>query len=199
MKRITTSNVVVAVLTAMLLFTGAVLFAFSGLYNVAATREHGAAFRWMVSAAMRRSVQFHAVEIPRPAPTAASALAHGAMHFKTMCVACHGEPGAKPSEMGLGLNPKAPELSETVGRWSDSELHWIISNGIKMTGMPAFGTTHGDAEIWALVDFLRNISGHSPQQYRRQVDSLEEISHPKPSVPEDSEEQPRTWKRKSLF
>jgi mono/diheme cytochrome c family protein len=123
------------------------------------------------------------------------------MHFRTMCVACHGEPGGKPSEMGHGLNPKAPELSEVVGRWSDSELHWIIANGIRMTGMPAFGATHKDEEIWALVEFLRTLSGRSPAQYRSLVDSLEAIEKPK-RAPEDSvesEDKPRTWKRKSLF
>lgn len=198
MRVFSNSNLLIAAVTAIILSVGAFLFALSGFYDVSATRDHSAAFRWMVSTAMRRSVQFHAQDIPRPNSTVPSTLAHGAMHFRTMCVACHGEPGGKPSEMGLGLNPKAPELSEVAGRWSDSELHWIIANGIKMTGMPAFGATHREKEIWALVDFIRAISGRSPTQYRSLVDSLERIGHQE-RPPEDSEDKPRTWKRKSLF
>lgn len=199
MRVFSKSNLLVAVVTAVILFAGALLFTLSGLYDVSATREHGTAFRWIVATAMRRSVQFHAKDIPRPTSNAPSALAHGAMHFQTMCVACHGELGGKPSDVGLGLNPKPPELSEVAGRWSESELHWIISNGIKMTGMPAFRATHEDKEIWALVDFLRMISGRSATQYRSLVDSLEGIGHPTERAPEDPKDQPRTWKRKSLF
>jgi mono/diheme cytochrome c family protein len=120
-----------------------------------------------------------------------------------MCVTCHGEPGREPSEIGRGLNPEAPELSKSAQEWSDSELHWIIRNGIKMSGMPGFGETHDDKEIWAIATFLRTMSGRTPDQYRRLLDSLEEGEHRdsqgKHKEPAEEENKPALWKKKSLF
>ena len=64
-----------------------------------------------------------------------------------MCVVCHGAPGKEPSYIRQGLRPEPPNLAESSKRWGGAELFWIIKNGIKMTGMPAFGPTHQDEEI----------------------------------------------------
>ncbi len=63
-----------------------------------------------------------------------------------------------PSEIGEGLNPPAPDLTQpSVQSKTDGELFWIVQNGIRMTGMPAFGPTHKDEEIWTLVTFMRHL------------------------------------------
>jgi mono/diheme cytochrome c family protein len=75
-----------------------------------------------------------------------------------MCVTCHGAPGVDPSEAGQGLNPPAPDLTlAKVQARSDGELFWIIQNGIRMTGMPAFGPTHKEQAIWRMVAFVRHL------------------------------------------
>jgi mono/diheme cytochrome c family protein len=82
-----------------------------------------------------------------------------------MCVTCHGAPGVDASEAGEGLNPAAPDLSTgKVQKRSDGELFWLVQGGIRMTGMPAFGPTHNDEEIWKIVAFVRRLPALSPEE-----------------------------------
>ena len=75
-----------------------------------------------------------------------------------------------PSEIGEGLNPPAPDLTQpSVQSKTDGELFWIVQNGIRMTGMPAFGPTHKDEELWTLVAFMR----HLPELTRAEEAELE--------------------------
>lgn len=52
---------------------------------------------------------------------------------------------------------------------NDAELYWIIENGIKMTGMPAFGPTHSKDELWGIVAFVRHLPSMSPKEYQTMV------------------------------
>ena len=86
-----------------------------------------------------------------------------------MCATCHGAPGVKISEIGQGLNPYPPELVRESAEEEPAELFWIVKHGIKMTGMPAFGATHSDEEIWDIVAFMKRMSKLSPQEYQALV------------------------------
>jgi mono/diheme cytochrome c family protein len=79
-------------------------------------------------------------------------------HFADHCEPCHGNDGRGDTLYGKGLYPKPPDLrlAETQ-KLSDGELFWIIQNGIRFTGMPAFGGTHGSQDDWKLVLFLRHL------------------------------------------
>ena len=83
-----------------------------------------------------------------------------------MCRTCHGAPGRKPDPWQL--YPPAPDLADALGvtRWRDAEVFWIIKNGLKDTGMSAFGQSHDDEEIWALTAFVRQLDTLSPDQFR---------------------------------
>ena len=61
--------------------------------------------------------------------------------------------------------PEPPELQETVEEWKPAELFWVIKNGVKMTGMPAWGPTHSDEKIWAIVAFLEKLPQMTADQY----------------------------------
>jgi hypothetical protein len=67
--------------------------------------------------------------------------------------------------IGKGLNPEPPYLADTVGRWTNAQLFWIIKNGIKMTGMGSYGAVHKDEEIWNLVAFVQRLPKMTPEQY----------------------------------
>jgi mono/diheme cytochrome c family protein len=82
-----------------------------------------------------------------------------------MCVYCHGAPGREASDIGRGLRPSPPNLAETAQRWNDSQLFWIVKNGIKMTGMPAFAPTHADNTIWNIVGFVRQLTRLTAEEY----------------------------------
>ncbi|HYX21912.1 MAG TPA: cytochrome c, partial [Thermoanaerobaculia bacterium] len=113
-----------------------------------------------------RSVSKRAPKTQNPiARGDAGALREGREHYREMCVVCHGAPGVDASEIGEGLNPPAPDL--TLGRiqaLSDGELFWIVQNGIRMSGMPAFGATHRDRQIWEIVAFLRHLPSITPEE-----------------------------------
>lgn len=146
------------VILLLVLAAAAWAFAFSGLYNVAATEPHWKPVQKFLMFAMDRSVDHHAEDIKAPANLQDTAVIHkGFEHFQEMCVQCHGAPGVKHSEMAEGLNPHAPKLVWAAKEDEPGELFWVTKNGIKMTGMPAFGPTHTDEEIWAIVAFMKQL------------------------------------------
>lgn len=104
-------------------------------------------------------------------------------HFADHCATCHGNDGAGNTMIGKGLYPKPPDLrlAETQSL-SDGELFWIIENGIRFTGMPAFGGGHGSTDdSWKLVLFIR----HLPQLA---MEERVEMERQNPKGPDDREE-----------
>jgi mono/diheme cytochrome c family protein len=89
--------------------------------------------------------------------------------FRNMCVQCHGAPGVGPGVNGQGLYPGPPELAKVAPELTDGELFWITKHGIKFTGMPAFGPTHSDEDLWAIVSFIRQLQDWGPEEYERRV------------------------------
>lgn len=152
----------------VLLIVASLFFIYSGVYNVAATQPHTEFTEWILDTALTKSVSSHAEGITAPPLSDDSIVQTGFIHYKEMCVTCHGAPGVSPSEIGKGLNPEPPDLVEEVeeGEWSPAELFWITKHGIKFTGMPAFGPTHSDEEIWGIVAFLRRLPDLSPEEYQ---------------------------------
>ena len=146
---------------------GGLGFAFSGLVDVAATSPHWAVTEWILSTAMERSVRRRANDIEPPALLDEDARVRaGALAYDDMCASCHGAPGAEPGVVGKGLNPAPPELATELEEWSPAELFWITKHGVRMTGMPAFGPTHADEELWEIVALLRQLPRMSPARYR---------------------------------
>ena len=148
---------------------GALAFIYSGLYNIAATDPHLGVVRWVLNTTQVRAVQEHAEAAPSPPPTDPSMLQHGFQHFREMCVVCHGAPGVERGEFGKGMNPTPPDLARMAERYSARELFWITKHGLKMAGMPAFGPTHSDEEIWGIVAFVQQLSQMSPREYQHWV------------------------------
>jgi mono/diheme cytochrome c family protein len=142
-------------------------FIYSGRADVAATSPHWAITEWVLSTAMERSVEQHArgIEPPRLLDEPAS-LRAGAEAYDAMCVACHGAPGVEPAELAAGLEPEPPELVEAADEWSAAELFWITKHGVRMTGMPGFGPTHSDEELWELVALVERLPRMSAEEYR---------------------------------
>jgi mono/diheme cytochrome c family protein len=158
-------SVIIALL--LLIVAASVGFVQSGVYNVSAIEGHGPFEDWLLSTTMKSSVRRHAEGIAVPNLTDPNLIQLGFDHYDEMCVGCHGAPGVRPAEFAKGLTPQPPELTEDADEWTAAELYWITKNGIKMTGMPAWGPTHGDEELWAIVAFLRELPGLSPQDYQR--------------------------------
>jgi mono/diheme cytochrome c family protein len=84
------------------------------------------------------------------------------LHFADHCAICHADDGSGHSEIGDGLYPKPPDLRLTqTQNLTDGELFWIIENGVRFTGMPAFSTNGGNhgggQDSWKLVHFIRHL------------------------------------------
>jgi len=144
---------------------GAAAFVASGSFDVAASRPAGKLEERIATFALNRSVSRRAPSRKNPLAPSPEVLRGGLVHFRENCVDCHGAPGVDASEFGQGLNPPAPDLTlpRVQGR-PDGELYWIVSNGIRMTGMPAFSPTHKEDEIWKIVAFLRHLPELKPEE-----------------------------------
>jgi mono/diheme cytochrome c family protein len=100
-------------------------------------------------------------------PADPAAARRGMEHYDENCLPCHAAPGLKPVEFAQGMNPAPPELdSAHTQAFSDGALFWIVKNGIRASGMPAFGVNHQDPEIQDIVAFVRHLP-HLTEEERR--------------------------------
>jgi mono/diheme cytochrome c family protein len=142
----------------------------SGFLNVAATQGHSDLIRWLLATVRDQSIKAGSRSVSAPDLSDARLAEKGFQSYHTMCIVCHAPPGRKPSSIRQGLNPRPPYLyRERTQQRSDAELFWIVKHGIKMTGMPAFGPTHSDDDLWAVVAFLRRLPKLSPGEYAKLV------------------------------
>lgn len=147
----------------ILLIVGGIVFIYSGTYNIAATEPHSLLAEWVFNTAKKYSVKKHSEHIARPKLSDDSLVKKGFDHYENMCAGCHGAPGSNPAE---GFNPSPPNLTEEAEELSATELFWVTKNGIKMTGMPAFGLSHSDEEIWSIVAFLKQLPDLTEGDYK---------------------------------
>lgn len=159
-----TLGIIIAVLLVELILF--IIFVHSGLYSVAATSPDPRPIRWVFRTTSDNSVERHAKGIAVPSLTDSAMIREGFDHYNEMCVGCHGAPGVERSEIGKGLYPHGPNLAHSVKEMPPEELFWVTKNGIKSTGMPAFGPTHSDQKIWAIVAFLEKLPNMTPQEYK---------------------------------
>jgi mono/diheme cytochrome c family protein len=102
-----------------------------------------------------------------PSPIAASEanLVAGARVYRAQCALCHGDLGSPPSSIARGMYPPPPQLLPPKKGVTDDpvgETHWKVKNGIRLTGMPGFGDTLSDTELWQVSLLLLHASGLPP-------------------------------------
>ena len=154
---------------------GAVGFAYSGLYDVGASSPHSGFVNWLLSTTSHASVERRARNIEVPNLEAEALQLAGVNDFNGMCASCHGAPGQDPEAVGQGLNPPAPDLAESAKEMTPAELFWVTKNGIKMTGMPAWGATHDDDALWPVVAFITKLSNLDVAGYQALLADAEGI------------------------
>jgi mono/diheme cytochrome c family protein len=134
--------------------------------------------------AHRLSIAAHARNMHNPMPASEENLKAARDHFADHCSSCHANDGSGDSMYGKGLYPKPPDLRRPeTQNLSDGELFWIIENGVRFTGMPAFGGGHGsEDDSWKLVLFIR----HLPQLHDEERIEMEKMN---PKGPDDRDEE----------
>jgi len=156
-------------LTIAVLILAGIGFVYAGLFNVAADEPHWNLTRRVIEVTRERSIAVRASGIQAPSLEDTHLIAMGAEHYEEMCTQCHLAPGRKDSELRSGMNPTPPNLAEHARHRSPEQMFWIIKHGLKMTAMPAWGITHDDRSIWAMVAFVRKLPDLSPAGYRELV------------------------------
>ena len=132
---------------------------------------------WAVPASARK--------MKNPFSDSAEAVAAGRMHFADHCALCHGNDGRGKTEIGQNLYPKAPDMwGVETQSLSDGEIFYIIKNGVRLTGMPAWGenTPEDDRGSWHLVSFIRHVPWITPKE-------LEEMKTMNPVSPMEMKEE----------
>jgi cytochrome c553 len=159
---------------------------------LAATLRHGFSARdepGRMEVVMARAMRHWAVpsdlrERGNPVPLTPEVLDEACEHFADHCAVCHGNDGKGKSGLGAQMYPRTPDmtLAETQ-KLSDGELFSVIENGVRLTGMPAFGsgTAESAAASWSLVHFIRHLPKLTPEE----IGEMERLN---PKSPEELQE-----------
>ncbi len=151
----------------MLATGGGLIFIYSGLYDVSAMRPDNPVLAWALHKTFNESVAYHSQGLQAPSDLERPEnVRSGARFFRDNCAVCHGAPGMQPSNISQGLLPSPPDLLRAGRRNDPVEVFWIAKNGVNMTGMPAFGKTLSDGQIWAMAAFLHKSRGIAAQDFQ---------------------------------
>jgi mono/diheme cytochrome c family protein len=155
------------------------------LHNGLSARATPTALETMIARNARRlAIPANARNEHNPISASDETLKEARAHFADHCATCHGNDGRGDTMYGKGLYPKPPDLRlPETQKLSDGELFWIIENGVRFTGMPAFGggSHSSQDDSWNLVLFLR----HLPQLT---MEERLEMERQNPKGPDDREE-----------
>ena len=112
---------------------------------------------------------------PNPIPGTEESIRAGLAHWADHCASCHANDGSGDTLIGAALYPRAPDMRlPATQELTDGELFYIIENGVKLTGMPAWGTgsPEGEQDSWHLVHFIR----HLPQLTEDELDEMADLN-----------------------
>jgi mono/diheme cytochrome c family protein len=152
--------------TAVVAVGGAYAFVTSGLYDVSASTPDSSLVYWATHQTMEHSVARRLWANVVPAGLdAPDKIAEGGRLYLENCSVCHGGPGLERSAISEGLNPTPPDLFRASREPDPAENFQFIKHGVKMTGMPAFGQTKTDDQVWTLVAFLNVAPGISAADF----------------------------------
>ena len=175
------------VLKAFLLFVGlaGLAGAAGGCYMIStgfsARPEPGRLETFAALAIRNIAIGRQARGLTNPVERTPEIIAGGRAHFADHCATCHANDGSGNTTIGKGLYPKVPDMRlARTQDLSDAQLFYIIENGVRMTGMPAWGTgqASGESASWHLVHFIRHLPELSEPE-------LEEMAALNPVSPDE--------------
>ena len=159
-----------------LLLSVVLLFAVAAVVQGVTMIRHGFSARdnpsWtetVVARTTRRmAVPTKARRMRNPAPNTPENLGEARAHWADHCAICHANNGSGNSDIGRNLYPKAPDMRlPATQNLTDGEVYYTINNGIRLTGMPAWGQPgENDEDTWKLVHFIRHLPQLTPAEER---------------------------------
>jgi hypothetical protein len=184
MSRGRVTRVVLIAVAAVVVCVGVTMYALVSANGFSARTLPTPVERIVMRAIHRWSVPSSARDLKNPVAFSPEVWAESRAHFADHCASCHANDGSGNTEIGRNLFPKAPDmrLAATQDK-SDGELYWIIENGIRLTGMPAWGDGGtDDTDSWKLVHFARRLAELTPEQ-------LKEMAAANPKSPAELQEE----------
>ncbi|MDP9025324.1 MAG: cytochrome c [Candidatus Eremiobacteraeota bacterium] len=158
-------NFVLGILAAVLaiVLIGVVGVSQGVLVPANADSNPGALETMAAKTSLHATIAREATTSPSPVAPTAENLAAGLKLYVNSCAACHGVSDAKPSMIAFGLYQKAPQLAKD-GVEDDPEAVtlWKIQHGIRFTGMPAFGASLDERQMWQVTVFLKHMDSLPP-------------------------------------
>lgn len=150
-----------------------------GAHNISAIEKHWSITEKTIGWIRDSLIEVHAKDLTIPQLDDRAVLSNGFEHYHAMCIECHLAPGFKTTEISMGLYPhphfhERTSVTEQAIR-SDTirKYFWVIKNGLKMTGMPAWGLSHDDQSIWSMAAFVVKLHGMSAAEYESLVRTIE--------------------------
>ena len=152
------------VITLVVLAGAAYLFVKAGGVSMETTAPPLPLEKTVAGMALRASLG-HAADQKDPLPFNDDTMLAAARIFKQECAVCHGIPGYPPTLISKGMFPDPPQLFEKqdmVAGDPEGETFWKVTHGIRLSGMPGFGSTLSDTERWQLTMLVAHADKLSP-------------------------------------
>jgi mono/diheme cytochrome c family protein len=169
-----------ALLIAIMILSLVMVFIWIGSRGISAKDQPGPVETAVARTMRRLAIPRGAHDRQNPVARSPQVIAQGMEHYADHCAACHANDGSGETEIGLGLYPKAPDMRlPATQSLTDGELFYIIENGVRLTGMPAWSTGRADSEqsTWHLVHFIRELPRLTPEQ----VDEMKQLNPRSPA------------------
>jgi mono/diheme cytochrome c family protein len=153
-----------ALASAILVVAGTVVVVHRGF---SARDQPSALETYVARTARSMAVPSRAKSEKNPFTASSELMSEGRAHFADHCAICHANNGSGNTDIGRNLYPKAPDMRlPRTQNLTDGELYYTIHNGIRLTGMPAWGTEEKDEDSWKLVLFIRHLPQLTPAEER---------------------------------
>ncbi|MBK9308810.1 MAG: c-type cytochrome [Nitrospira sp.] len=183
-----TKGVWVVFATAMLVVIGNVVLLWFLLQSHFSAKEEPMELEVMIARQLRHlAIPNDQRQMANPVPASDEVLAEARVHFADHCAICHGNDGRGVTQIGQNFYPRTPDLTQPETQsFSDGELFYMIQNGIRFTGMPAWGKDRPEADLdsWKLVHFIR----HLPRIAGQELEEMERYNPVSPMALEEQEQ-----------
>jgi len=166
----------IIILSALSGLTIGIMVIWFGAYNVAAKDKHFSSTEHFLEFVRNRSISARSDDLSIPDLENYELIKKGAQLYAEMCAGCHLAPGMEQTELHAGLYPQPLVFSQSDYNNNPAAQFWVIKNGLKMTGMPAWSPSHNDDQIWTMVAFINKLKSLSSEQYKKLTQATEEGS-----------------------
>ena len=155
----------IVVAASLLVVFGAYVYMRTAMHGFSARAEPSHTETMMALYARSTAMPSSARGLKNPVKISPDVQHESMAHFADHCFVCHANNGNGETMFGKGMYPKPPDLRlARTQKLTDGEMFYIIENGIRMSGMPAFGGQDTDQDTWKLVHFIRHLPQLTPAE-----------------------------------